>query len=310
VSSVASAFAFCDDLLLVGLELGLEGLAERDRLREDDVHERPALRPGEERAVGLLEDLLVVGEDQPAPRAAQALVRRRRHDMAVGEGAGVLARRDEPRDVRDVRHQHRAALVGDGAELREVDHAAVRRVPAEQQLGLVLHAELLDRVVVDLLVPGVVLAVVQRVVDGVEILPREVELHPVREVPAVWSSRLAKVSPCSSSAMNTAMFACAPECGWTLAYAQLKSLRALAGERLDLVHVGAPAVVAAPGVPLGVLVGQAGPRGVHHRRARVVLARDQLDRVLLPRAFAVQDPRGLGVLRIMPVRARLARPGS
>jgi hypothetical protein len=168
VSAVASAFGVRDDLLLVGLELGLEGLAERDRLREDDVHERPALRAREERAVGLLEDVLVVGHDQPAPRAAQALVRRRRHDMAVGEGAGVLARGDEARDVGDVGHQQGAALVGDGAELREVDHAAVGRVAAEQQLGLVLHAELLDRVVVDLLVPGVVLAVVQRVVDGLK----------------------------------------------------------------------------------------------------------------------------------------------
>ena len=38
-------------LLLVGLELGLERLAERHRLGGDDVHQRPALQAREDRAV-------------------------------------------------------------------------------------------------------------------------------------------------------------------------------------------------------------------------------------------------------------------
>jgi hypothetical protein len=67
------------------------------------VHERPALDIGEHRAVDRLRELRV-GEDHPAARTAERLVRRRRHDLRVADGCRVLAGGDEARKVRHV-HQ-------------------------------------------------------------------------------------------------------------------------------------------------------------------------------------------------------------
>ena len=60
-----------DDLLLVGLELGLEGLAEGDGLGGYDVHQRAALHAREDIAVDELVEVLIVGHDEPAAWATQ-----------------------------------------------------------------------------------------------------------------------------------------------------------------------------------------------------------------------------------------------
>ena len=56
----------------VGLELGLQRLAEGHRLGGDDVHQRPALHAREHGRVDLLGQRLVVGEDHGAARARAA----------------------------------------------------------------------------------------------------------------------------------------------------------------------------------------------------------------------------------------------
>ena len=58
-----------DHLAGVGLEVGAQRLAERDRLGGDDVHQRTALDAGEHRGVDPLPERLVVGQDQAAARA-------------------------------------------------------------------------------------------------------------------------------------------------------------------------------------------------------------------------------------------------
>jgi hypothetical protein len=78
------------------------------------------------------------------------------------------------------------------------------------------------------------------------------------------------------------MFACEPECGWTFARsAPEERPRALDGERLDLVDELAAAVVALPGIALGVLVGENGALRLEDRLAHDVLGGDQLEVVLL-----------------------------
>ncbi len=56
-----------------------------------------------------------------------------------------------------------------------------------------------------------------------------------------------------------------------------QGLGALDGERLDLVHDFAALVVAPPGVPLGVLVGEHRTGGLHDRARHEVLGCDQVD---------------------------------
>ena len=98
-----------DDLLRVGGELGPEGLGEGDRLGRHHVgqgaaqHQRAA-------AVDVLLELLGA-EHQPAARAAQGLVGRRRDDVGVGERVLLALQHlagDEAREVGHVDHQDRA----------------------------------------------------------------------------------------------------------------------------------------------------------------------------------------------------------
>ena len=63
----------------------------------------------------------------------------------------------------------------------------------------------------------------------------------------------------------------------------------LDGQRLDLVHHFAPAVVAVAGVAFGVLVGEHAPHGLEHRDRREVLGRDELDVVLLARELPADE---------------------
>ena len=96
--------------------------------------------------------------------------------------------------------------------------------------------------------------------------------------------------------MNAAKFACAPECGCTLACSAPNScFSAVDGELLDLVHDLAAAVVALAGIALGVLVGERRAHRLDHRAAGEVLARDQLEAVLLAPQLAVDEARDLGI---------------
>ena len=72
-------------------------------------------------------------------------------------------------------------------------------------------------------------------------------------------------------------------------------LQPVDGQLLDLVHHLAAAVVPLARVPLGVLVGERRAHRVDHRAAREVLARDQLEAVLLPAQLPVDQARDDGI---------------
>ncbi len=94
------------------------------------------------------------------------------------------------------------------------------------------------------------------------------------------------VSPGLAKAISTAWLACEPEFGCTLAASAPNScLEAVDGELLGHVDVLAATVVALARVAFGVLVGQLGALGFHHRVADVVLGGDQFDVLFLTLVF-------------------------
>ena len=119
-------------------ELLARGDLQRDGLGGDDVHQRAALLAGEDRAVDVLGELLAA-EDDPAARAAEGLVDRRRDDVGVLDGVRVLAGGDQPGEVRHVHHQPGADRVGDLAERGEVELARVGGPAGDDHLRLVLR---------------------------------------------------------------------------------------------------------------------------------------------------------------------------
>ena len=97
-----SALALSITRLDVELVVGLQRLAEGDRLGGDDVHQRAALEAGEHCRVDLLADLLVVGEHHAGARTAQRLVRRGGDDMGMRQRARMQAGGDQPGEMRHV----------------------------------------------------------------------------------------------------------------------------------------------------------------------------------------------------------------
>ena len=138
ISAVGERPRVGDRLALAGAEgLGL-GDPERHGLGGDDVHQRAALLAGEDRAVDLLRELLVVGQDHPAARAAERLVDRGRGHVRVLDRVRVLAGGDQAGEVRHVDHQLRVDRVGDLAEGGEVELPRVGRPAGDDHLRPVL----------------------------------------------------------------------------------------------------------------------------------------------------------------------------
>lgn len=276
--------------LAVG-ELGGRGVLERHGLARDHVLQRAALLTGEHRRVDLLGEVGLVGQDHAAARAAQGLVRRGGDHVRVRHRAGVQARRDQTGEVRHVHHEERADLVGDPAELGEVQLARVGRPARHDQLRPVLLGQRLDLGQVDQ-------AVAVRHVVGHHVveLAGEVDPHPVREVPAVRQVEAQDGVAGLEQREHRRRVGLRARVRLHVREARAEQLlHPRDRQPLDVVDVLAAAVVAAAGVALGVLVGQHRALGLEHRDRREVLGGDHLQRVLLAGQFGGDGLRHLRV---------------
>ena len=266
-----------DDLLRIRLKVWPEGLAERDRLARDHVHEWATLLAGKHRAV---EHLRVLGpaHRDAASRAAERLVRGARDEVGDGHGVVMDAGGDEPGVMGHVDHQLRPDLAGDLCERAVRDLARIRARPGNDQLRLVLTGKLRHLVEVEQVVVAPH-AVVHEPVEHA----RRIELHAVRQVAAMGEvegeDRVAgldgrhvdgRIGLAAGVGLHVDMLG--PE----------ELLQPLAGEVLDLVDELAAAVIAVAGVALGVFVGEHAADGLHDGRAREVFARDHLQAFGLP----------------------------
>ena len=265
-----------DDLGGVGLELGLEALAETHGLGGDDVHERAALGARENRGV----DHLGVGgaaEDQAAARAAQGLVRGGRDEVGMGNGRRVVTRGDEAGDVRDVGEEQGADGAGDFTHAGEVDDAGVGAGADGDHLGLLALGRGGELVVVD-----------QAVVLTDTVLHELIEL--AGEIGGVAVGEVAAVTEVHAEDLVTRL-----EHGGVDGEVGLGArvrlhvgvlgaeelLGTVDRELLDLVDELAAAVPAFARVTLGILVGQHAALGLQDRRVGEVLRGDELNVALL-----------------------------
>ncbi len=142
-----------------------------------------------------------------------------------------------------------------------------------------------------------ILAVVQRIVHGLVVAAREVQRHAVREVPAVFQHERGEGVAGVHRRHERGGVGLSARVGLDIRELAPEELAGpLDGDRFDLVVKLAPAVVPRPRIPLGILVRQAGAHRVHDGGRDVVLAGDELQRVLLPIAlFGDQiGDRGIG----------------
>src|SRR5215217_7145183 len=171
-------FAVRDDIAGVLLELGLERFSQGDGLAGYRVHQRAALHAGEDAAVDLLGKLLAAEDHTPAG-SSKRLVGRCGYDLGVGYGGGVDACGDKACDVGHIRQEEGPDLVGDLTEPLEVEDARVSAGSGKDHARPLAKGDVAKLVVVDISI------LADAVVDKVVGPAGEVDLHPVREVPAV-----------------------------------------------------------------------------------------------------------------------------
>jgi hypothetical protein len=143
------------------------------------MHQRAALNAREDRRVHLFRDLVVIGQDHAAARAAQGLVGGRRRHMGMREGAGVKARGHQTGEVRHVDQKVSPHGIGDFPHLRKVDDARDGRAAGDDHLRLVLGGQGLDLVVIQ---PQVLLA--HAILHRMEPLARLVRRRAMGQVAA------------------------------------------------------------------------------------------------------------------------------
>ena len=214
-----------------------------------------------------------------------------RDDVGVRDRVGVQAGGDQAGEVRHVDHEDRADLVGDLAEAREVQDARVGAPAGEQQLRPPLAGDARHLVHVD--EAGLAVDLVGR--DVVQ-PPRHVELHAVREVAAVGQRQAHdRVAGPQQRVVDGRVGLGARvrlDVG-VLGAEQL--LGAVDRQLLGDVDVLAAAVVAAPGIALGVLVGQHAALALEDGLGHEVLGGDHLERALLAGQLEAQDVGDQGI---------------
>ena len=295
-----------DDLLTVGLELGLERLAEADGLGSDDVLERAALGAGEHGGVDLLGQVdglhlagldvllgdLVLAQDHAAAGTAQGLVGGGGDNVGIGHGALVNASGDETGDVGHIDHEESADGISDLTELGEVDLAGIGGSAGKDHLGLALLRDAVDLVVVDhfgLIVEGVG--------DLMEVLAGDVDRAAVGQVAAVGEVHAHEGVAGLEHSLERGQVGGSAGVGLDVGMLSAEQLAgALTGDLFGLVDAVAAAVVALAGIALGVLVGQARAHSHHDSRGDDVFGGDQLDVALLAVILLLNSGADFGVI--------------
>ena len=264
------------DLLLIRLELRLQRLAEADGLGRDDVHQRAALHAGKDALVDRLGELLLA-EDEAAARAAQRLMGGGGDDIGIRHRRGVQPRGHKARDVRHVHHIVGADLLCDFADPLDVDGAGVGRGAGDDQLRLRLERLLAERLVVDSLV-----LVGDAVVHDIVVEAGEIDRRAVGQVPAVRETHAEDGVARLQKRQIHGGVRLGARVGLHVRVLRAEQLAgALSRDLLHDVHIFAAVVVPAAGIALRIFIGQRRTHRGHNRLRDEVLARDQLNAVLL-----------------------------
>src|SRR5688572_13804574 len=211
-------------------------------------------------------------------------------EVRDADGRRIKARGDQPGVMRDVGHQQRAALVGDGAKALPVDGERIRRRAGDDELRLLRHRDLLGLIVVDLFF------LIELIRQNPVQLAGQIHWRAMREVAAVRQrhaedgvARLERRGVHRLVRLRARMrLYIRPRCAEQL-------FRALDGDGLGDVHVLAAAVITLARIALGVLVGELAALCDEQRAADVILRCDQLDVVFLALVFLADGGPNFGI---------------
>ena len=275
-----------DDLTCVGPEVVGRGLGESNRLGGDGVHERPPL-PAREHALVDGLGMLLAAHDHCPPGAAQGLVRSTGNYVGMLDRVVVHSPGHETDEMRRIDDEDGSDVVRDLPHRREVPAARISRGSRHEDLRPLPLGDVAHLVVVDELV-----FFANAVGDDVEHLAGEVDGRAVRQVAPVSELHAHKGVARDEEREVRSRVRLGPRVRLHVrVLGPEELLGSLDGEVLGDIDELAAAVVAAAGVPLGVLVAQRSAQRGEHRGRGEVLRGYELDLGVLP-VDLVQNGRG------------------
>jgi hypothetical protein len=250
-----------------------------------------ALQAREDRRVQFLGQRLVVGQNQPATRTAQRLVRGGGGDMRMRHRRSMNAAGHEAREMRHVDQEIGADAVGDFAKALEIPGARIGGAAGDDQLRLDLLGLLGHRVHVD----DLVLAP-HRVVRGLEPFAGHVDRRTVGEMSAGGEIETHEGIAGLQQRQEYRLVHLAARIRLHVCESRAEQfLGALDRQRLRDVDPFAAAVIAMARITLGVFVGHHRALRFQHGAADDVLRSNQLNLMTLPAEFAADRGRDLRI---------------
>ena len=288
---VAECLGVLDDLLDVGLELGLERFTKGHGLGRDHMHQRAPLNTREDGRVELFRQRFVVGQDHAAARTAQGFMCGGCRHMRMGEGGRVFARSDQTGKMGHVHLQVGTDHIGNLAHPLEVDLARNGGTTGDDQLGLVLFRERFDLVIVKLVV-----LFAHAVLDGIEPFAGLVRLGPVGQVAARVEAHAQNGVTGLQQRGEHALVGLAARIRLHVGEIAVEQF-ARAFNRQVFRHIDkiTPAIIAAARVAFGIFVGHHRPLRRHDSRRHDVLGGDQFDLVTLATQLVCNGPKDFGI---------------
>ena len=211
--------------------------------------------------------------------------------MRVFHGVVQQSCGDQAGRVGHVHEQQRADFVRDFAHAFVVPFARIGRSAADDQFWLAFQRLALHGVVVDH-----ARRLVELVAHGVEVFARHVDRRTVRKVAAVRQIESHEGVARLQHGEEYRHIGLRAGVGLHVGvFGAVETADALDGQRLDLVHDFAAAVIARCGITLGIFVGQHGAHGLHDLFAYEVLRGDQFDAMHLTAALGGDQIENLGV---------------
>ena len=254
--------------------------------------QRTALGSREHGGVDLLVDGLVVAEDQAAPGAPKGLVGGGGHHVGIGNGRGVDTGGHQSGNVGHVHHQIGAHGVGHFPEFGEVDDAGIGGGTGHDELGFARLGNVQQLVIIDQF-----RLVVQAVRNYVEVLAGDIHWAAVAEMATVGQVHAQHRVAGLQEGKEHRQVGIGTGVGLDVGIIAAEQLAGpLPGDLLRYVHGVAAAVVALAGIPLGVLVGQAGAHGQHDGGTDDVFGSDELNVAALAGKFLPNGSAHLGVV--------------
>mmetsp|Transcript_22108 Transcript_22108/g.63389 ORF Transcript_22108/g.63389 Transcript_22108/m.63389 type:complete len:484 (+) Transcript_22108:1945-3396(+) len=305
------------DLLGVDLELGSHDFLELGGDAGNLVLVGSALEGGEYGLVdlGLEAAVVLAEEDHAGPGAAEGLVGGGSNDVAVLEGAGLLAGGDEAGDVGHVHEEEGAVGVGNLTELLVVPVAGVGGSAADDHGGLEEGGVLLELLVVDDARLGMDAVGERLEVDrggrdglagslllgvGVEAVSQVAARGQVEAHDTIMGPKQSRVDGEVGRRAGVRLHIDAP----LLRVEAVRLEGARLAQGLDLIDDVIAAVVPSAGKALGVFVGQGRAEALHDGTGREVLRSDQLEAGPLAVLLLLDEVVHLGIVLLEGDEAR------